>query len=197
MYIDIFIVVLLLWAAYNGWRHGFTKEIIMTVGWIAGLLVAMTFYSTLGEYLTVDGSETNMLTSIGAFLILWIITPIALGFVADRFSSFLDLLHWGFINRSGGVVVSIVKYMLLVSCVFNMMDLLGIMNPQRKQSSLLYEPVSSLCGIAFTHVVRPAMNIDNLKGLDTIWVSMKPDTASKTVPDSGDFFRATQSEGRR
>ena len=43
--IDLFILVLIVWAAFSGWRHGLVKEIISTVGLLAGLLMA--FYPGL------------------------------------------------------------------------------------------------------------------------------------------------------
>ena len=78
--LDIFLLIVLLWAIYDGWHDGFVKQLASAVGFLLGLFVAATFYSTLGEYLTVDGSQTNMMTSVVAFFILWIIVPIALGF---------------------------------------------------------------------------------------------------------------------
>ena len=66
--LDIFLLIVLLWAIYDGWHDGFVKQLASAVGFLLGLFVAATFYSTLGEYLTVDGSQTNMMTSVVAFL---------------------------------------------------------------------------------------------------------------------------------
>ena len=63
--IDAFILILMAWAAFSGWRAGFLKEIVSTVGILVGLFIAATCYSFLGEYLAVSGSESNMMTSIG------------------------------------------------------------------------------------------------------------------------------------
>ena len=49
-------------AAFNGWRNGLLKEFVSSVGLLVGLLVAATCYSSFGEYLAVEGSETNMFT---------------------------------------------------------------------------------------------------------------------------------------
>ena len=76
--IDIFILILLLSAAFSGWRSGFLKEVVSTVGFLVGLFVEATRYKTFGQYLAVNGSEANMLTSIIAFLLLWVIVPIVL-----------------------------------------------------------------------------------------------------------------------
>ena len=65
--IDIFIIVVLLWALFSGWRSGFVKEVTSLIGALVGLLIAATCYSAFGEYLAVNGSETNMVTSVIAF----------------------------------------------------------------------------------------------------------------------------------
>ena len=70
MTLDIFIIAILLWAGFNGWKKGLLKELISMGGFLLGLIIAATCYSTLGEYLAVNGSQVNMLTSIVAFLIL-------------------------------------------------------------------------------------------------------------------------------
>ena len=67
MYIDIFLVVLLLWAVFNGWRNGFIKELLNTGGVLSGLLLSLGCYALLGKYLAVDGTKVNMVLSIIAF----------------------------------------------------------------------------------------------------------------------------------
>ena len=76
MYIDIFLVVLLLWAVFNGWRNGFIKELLNTGGVLSGLLLSLGCYALLGKYLAVDGTKVNMVLSIIAFFILWVSWPI-------------------------------------------------------------------------------------------------------------------------
>ena len=114
MTLDIFIIAILLWAGFNGWKKGLLKELISMGGFLLGLLIAATCYSTLGEYLTVNGSQVNMLTSIVAFLILWIIVPIALGFVATMLTKTLKGMKLGTPNSILGLLVSILKYGLLL-----------------------------------------------------------------------------------
>ena len=47
MFIDLFIVILFVWALFSGWRNGFLKEVVSAGGFIVGLLVAALFYQTL------------------------------------------------------------------------------------------------------------------------------------------------------
>ena len=146
MYIDIFLVVLLLWAVFNGWRNGFIKELLNTGGVLSGLLLSLGCYALLGKYLAVDGTKVNMVLSIIAFFILCIFLPIALGFVANRFNHLLCHLKLGLPNSLLGAAVSVVKFLFVISFAFNIMENLNIMNPERTVASRPYEPVRSFLG---------------------------------------------------
>lgn len=148
MYLDIFIGIVLIFALVRGLMNGFIKELASTIGFLVGLFVAATCYETLGEYLTVDGSEVNMFTSIVAFLLLWIIVPIIFGLLATLLTKALDLTALGIANRIGGGLLSVVKFVVLISCLLNVMMSLRILNNDRTEGSILFEPVVSITQFA-------------------------------------------------
>ena len=171
--IDLFILVLIVWAAFSGWRHGLVKEIISTVGLLAGLLIAATCYSAFGEYLAVTGTESNMFTSVVAFLLLWIMVPIVLGLVANILTSALKGMKLGTPNSILGAAVSVVKYFILLSCVLNVMQALHILNEEKTEDSKLYAPVTGVLQWLWENhgTLMPADEADTLKN-DTVWVDM-------------------------
>ena len=148
MYLDIFIGIILIFALVRGLMNGFVKELASTIGFLLGLFVAATCYQTLGEYLTVDGSEVNMFTSIVAFLLLWIIVPIIFGLLATLITQALDLTALGIANRIGGGILSMAKYLVLLSCVLNVMVSLNILNNERTEGSVMLEPVQFITKFA-------------------------------------------------
>lgn len=148
MYLDIFIGIVLVFALVRGLMNGFVKELASTIGFLLGLFVAATCYQTLGEYLTVDGSEVNMFTSIVAFLLLWIIVPIIFGLLATLITKALDLTALGIANRIGGGILSMAKYLVLLSCVLNVMVSLNILNNERTEGSVMLEPVQFITKFA-------------------------------------------------
>lgn len=177
MYIDIFIAVVIIWAIINGWRNGVIQELVSGLGLFAGLFIAATCYETLGEYLSVDGSESNMMTSIAAFFILWIIVPIALGFAASLLTKVVKTMQLGTVNSLLGSMVSAIKFTLLISCVLNMMVSLHILNEEKAQGSLLFQPVCSLLGQAFDHAIN-VLTEPGAVTSDTLWV----DLSAKEIP---------------
>ena len=156
MYLDIFIGIILIFALVRGLMNGFVKELASTIGFLLGLFVAATCYQTLGEYLTVDGSEVNMFTSIVAFLLLWIIVPIIFGLLATLITKALDLTALGIANRIGGGILSMAKYLVLLSCVLNVMVSLNILNNERTEGSVMLEPVQCISKFAIKHVSEQA-----------------------------------------
>ena len=104
MYLDIFICIILLWAVISGWRNGFVKEAFSTVGIIIGLLLAGLAYLYFGgDFLAIEGSETNMVLSIGAFILLWICLPLFLGLIANILTKAIKGMSLGVVNSLLGV----------------------------------------------------------------------------------------------
>lgn len=163
-----------LWSAYSGWKQGFLKELASAGGFLAGLLIAATCYSTLGEYLTRAGSGLGVMTNVVAFFLLWIIVPIFLGFVANMLTKALKGLKLGLPNSLLGAVVSIVKYAVLLSCVFNVMSALRIMDEERTKNSHLYEPAKGALSFAFSSFKGvQASEPSDSTAPDTVWVEAK------------------------
>ena len=177
--IDAFIIIVFLWSVFNGWRTGFIKEITSTLGILVGLLIAATCYSAFGKYLAVNGSETNMVTSIIAFLLLWIIVPIALGLVANILTKSLKGMKLGMPNSILGALVSVLKNLVILSCVFNVMTGLHILNTEKASSSKLLSPVAGAMQLFFSDdaAEKCATPADSTCGKsDTIWVNLQDTT---------------------
>lgn len=178
--LDIFIIVVVLWALFSGWRAGFIKEVVSMVGALVGLLVAATCYSSFGEYLAVNGSETNMVTSVIAFFLLWIFVPIVLGYVANVLTKSLKGMKLGMPNSILGALVSALKYLIILSCVLNVMQSLHILNEEKAQESTLLSPVTGALRMCFDNdstqvdqstTASDSTNIDEEP--DTVWVNMQ------------------------
>ena len=148
-FIDFVILLLVIWALYKGWRQGFLKEIISMVGFVVGLFVAAGLYSSFGEHLYPHIGASPTVANILAFLVLWIVVPIVLGLVANLLTKALKGMKIGLPNSILGAAVSLIKYLILMSCVFNVMSFLGIVSQAKAEESFLYEPVKNSLGYAF------------------------------------------------
>lgn len=184
MFIDIIIVLLALWALFKGWQNGLLKEVVSTIGFLVGLVVASLFYSFLGEYLGMDGTA-NYVTNVVAFIILWIITPIVLGFVANSLTAALRGMQLGFPNSILGAVVSFVKYLILMSCVFNVMSILGLVDQSKADKSSLYVPVRNALSVMFTGMQQAVRAYQEIQEEDTFWVHFDRSAPTDTARPAG------------
>ena len=165
--------MLLLWACFNGWKNGFLKEVVSTGGMVLGLIVAGLLYTWLGDdFLAVTGSSSNMVLSIIAFLLLWIVMPIGLGLLANILTKALKGMKVGVPNSLLGLVFALVKYVVLLSCVLNVMQGLGILNQSRTSSSHLFKPVCAI--LPFEQGQTEAASEKEEKP-DTVWVPIRHD----------------------
>ncbi|MBR1711975.1 MAG: CvpA family protein [Alloprevotella sp.] len=176
MYIDVFLIILLLWSFYSGWKQGFLKEVVSALGFFLGLLIAATCYSQLGEYLTRAGSQLGVLTNVVAFLLLWIIVPIVLGFMANVLTKALKGVKLSLPNSLLGGLVSVLKYLVLLSCVLNVMEGIGILDEEKTHDSHLYAPTKAALVFLFDHAF-PALErtVSGQGGEtdgDTVWVDL-------------------------
>lgn len=173
MYIDVILTLLFVWALYSGWRTGALKQLFSAIGFAVGMVIASLMYLWLGEYLGMTGSRINMLLNVVAFAILWIILPIVLGYVANRLTVRFDRLPVGIPHRVVGAIISLAKYVVLFSCIFNVMSGLNMLSADRVAKSFWYKPVTSVMG-SFTHATIERTDSVDSKLPDTIWVDMHP-----------------------
>ena len=163
--LDLFILVIIGWSLYNGWRAGFLREILSTAGILVGLFGASLAYSVFGETLAVaTGRQVTMVTNIVAFFLLWIIIPLALGFAATLLTKVLRTLQLGSINAAAGAGLSLIKYVILLSCLLTAMHSLGILNEERVEKSVLYRPVSGVLSWAVFNKNEDAHKVTHRNG---------------------------------
>ena len=173
--IDFAIILLVLWSAYHGWKQGLLKEVISMCGFFLGLFIAVQLYSAFGSYLAPSLSNHAGIGSyMGkalAFIIIWIVVPILLGVVGNVLTRSLKGLHLGFVNSFGGSIVSLIKYLILMSFVFAAMDFTGILNQQKKEDSQFYQPVASIVKGIFSDNEKPkTTNNATTEKADTVWI---------------------------
>lgn len=181
MFLDIFIIIVVVLAVFHGWNNGLLRELVSLGGFLLGFIVACLCYSQFGTYLQVQGTTLNVILNIVAFFIIWIIVPIVCGFVASVLTAGLRHIPLvGCSNKIGGLVISLAKYLLLMSFALNAMSSLNILNRSRTSDSYLYNPVSSITGIVKDVLVGEATStyagIDSEAGdtnlSDTIWIEV-------------------------
>ena|SRR5574344_908071 len=140
-FLDIVILIILLWGAIKGWRSGFFKQLASFAGFFVGLIIAYSLYSAFGDFLAPRLGSSAIVARMLAFLILWIGVPIGLGVVASMLTKVTRTIHIGWLNSGGGALLGVIKYALLLSCVLNVMSFTGMVSEQKQQESVFFCPI--------------------------------------------------------
>lgn len=119
---ETLIYIVLLVGAGIGFYQGAFKQIANFAGTIVGLVLATMLYERFGDMLA---DKTGTSESIGhtvAFVLVAIVAPIVLGWLASMLTKLFQKVKLGFLNRLAGAAIGAVCYGLVMSIAFNLMD---------------------------------------------------------------------------
>ncbi|MBQ9665368.1 MAG: CvpA family protein [Bacteroidaceae bacterium] len=119
---EILIYFVLLIGAIMGFNQGAFKQIAHFLGIALGLLIAATLYHQFGDFLADKTGASIGFGRLIAFVVIVIVVPIALGWIAAFLTEFFKKLKLNFLNRIIGAVVGVVGYGLILSVAFNLLD---------------------------------------------------------------------------
>lgn len=140
---DTLILIVLLVGAIIGYIQGAFKQIANLAGVVVGFLLAISLYDRFGQYLASSTGASDTIGNTIAFVIIVILVPMVLGWVASLLTKFFKTVHLNFLNRLAGAFIGLVCYGLLLSVAFNIMDFArsnGGMHPEKleERSELFY-----------------------------------------------------------
>lgn len=159
-WIDIIIILPLLWALYSGWRNGMIQQVGMIAGLVVGIALAYFLGSSLLDWMNVTnpiGVAVTYIAIAGAALIVIVL-------VARTISGAFNAAGLGIVDRVGGALLSLVKMGIIVSVVLCCFQWLNnkkeIVSEQTLDHSLLYRPAVSLTSYAFPFMDLAREKID-------------------------------------
>lgn len=142
--IDLISALILLAAAWNGWRQGVIVQVCSLLGIIAGVWFAVHYGACAGAWLQLD--ET--IAAPGGFVAVLVGVVLVVSIVAQIARRLFHFVGFGILDRLLGAGVSIFKYVLLLGALFTAFDRLNedytLVGPQTIRESKFYEPFMSL-----------------------------------------------------
>ena len=152
-YIDLILLILLLWSAYRGFKNGLIIEAASLAALILGIFGAIRFSGLTADILvTKFGWETQYLSLI-AFAITFVIIVILVHLLAHAIDKLVKAIALGFINRILGILFGILKTAFILSIILvilNTIDRKTHFLPEDKiDESLLYRPISNFAPAIF------------------------------------------------
>lgn len=116
---DIIIVAILLFAVVRGYITGLIRQLGILLGIVLGIVFSSMLAPLMIEFLSfVSGGNWNLgnrAATIFAFILIFLLTYI-IGHVMHKTASTLKV---GWLDRLGGALFSIAKYLLIISLLLN------------------------------------------------------------------------------
>ena len=146
---DILFIILLGVGAWRGWSNGLLKEVLGLIGVFVGFYVAYKVYEQVGCQLAPHIGTSPSVASIIAFVLIWMGVPILLGLLGALLTKLLEWAGFAGINNLGGVLVSLIKYWLILGAFANVLAITHLVPEETQQQSILFEPLKQSTSIAF------------------------------------------------
>ncbi len=155
-YIDLILILILLFAAINGFRKGLISEVASLAALVLGVWGAIKFSYLTTEFLTESlGLETNYINLI-SFILTFIVIVILVHLVGSSLSKLVEVVMLGWLNRITGLVFGFLKTAFILSIlllIFNKIDNdIHILSQRDKAESQLYEPIRNFAPSVFPFI---------------------------------------------
>lgn len=142
-FIDLFIVAILIWFGYKGFRKGLVFELVSIVALSLGIYGGLKFSDRTAEYLTsyVDSEYLNIASFTVTFLVILLLI-FAAGKVIEKI---INLVALKLVNKLLGALFGIIKMVLILGVLITIVESydskLGFLPKDIKEESLLYSPL--------------------------------------------------------
>ncbi len=160
-FLDIIIIIPLIWAAYSGYKKGFIIELASLAALILGIYAAINFSYLIGDLLSDNINLQEKYINIIAFIITFIIVVFVVYLIGKLIEKFVNVLMLGFVNRIAGLFFGIIKAAFILSVLFYIINIFdedqNLLTPKTKKNSALYDPIAS-----FAPYIIPKLNIEKL-----------------------------------
>lgn len=147
-FLDIVILVPLVYAAYKGFKHGFIIELFTLLAILVGIYVGIHFSDGVASWLKKSFGWDSVYLPVIAFTITFLGVGAMIYFGGKVLEKMIKVVNLSPLNKAAGVVFALIKAIYIVSVLLVMIesyDEKGNFFPeQTKEKSLLYNPVKNV-----------------------------------------------------
>lgn len=143
-YIDIILLLPLLYGIYKGFSKGLIIEIATLAGLILGVYVAIKFSGYTENFLRDFLNLTSKYLSYIALAVTFLLVVIAVFLLGKMLTRLIDFLSLGLLNKLLGSVLGAAKYFIILCVVLLIIDALDsrlhFIGEETREKSLLFNP---------------------------------------------------------
>jgi len=152
-WIDIVIIVLLIFGLARGFINGFIKELASLLALILGIWGAIKFSTFTAGRLYDYFDMTGPYVGIIAFMVTFVIIVIIIHFLGLLLDKFVETISLGFLNSLLGLVFGVLKSALILSVIFVVLNAINARHhflPEEKiEQSKFYNPIADIAPAIF------------------------------------------------
>lgn len=143
-FIDIIIILFLLWGAIEGFLKGLIIEIATLAGLILGVYLAIRYSPYTEEILRDFLNVTSRYIAYIALAVTFVVVVSGVYVIGKLLTKLVDILTLGWVNKFIGSVFGIVKYMVIVCVLLLILDAVNskfeFLSEETLQKSKLFFP---------------------------------------------------------
>lgn len=155
-FIDIVLLLLLLFSAVSGYKNGLIRELTSLAAWILGVYLAVKFTQAFSPLITPVPIHSPAIAKIVMFALIFVVVVVIVSFIGRFLQAFFEDLDLVFLIRLGGAFVSLCKSVFILSLLMVILHLSIIKwnwpSEETRQESLLYQPIESVAPAVFVYL---------------------------------------------
>jgi len=157
-FIDIIICIPIIWGIYKGLTDGIITQVAGIVAFFGGIWIATHYSADFTKLFSFSGKYA----SVASFSFFFLVSVIMVILIARLTNKIIDNASLSIINKIAGATFGGLKYALILSVLFFMIDAIESSYKQipllQKQESLLYNPISKLAPFIIPDLKREKIN---------------------------------------
>lgn len=143
-YIDILLLLPLLYGAYRGFSKGMLVEIATLLGLVLGVYIAIKFSAYtegfLRDFVDISSRYLSYIALAITFLLVLVVTYL----LGKMLTHLVDVMSLGLVNKLLGTVLGVAKYFVALCVLLLIVDALNdkfhFLSQEIQQKSLLFSP---------------------------------------------------------
>ena len=147
-YIDIILVIPLVWGLYKGFRKGLIIEIASLIALLLGIYCSIHFSDYVSDYLKSSFSIKSSYLPVISFATTFLIIVIIVYTIAHIVDRIVDSVSLTFINKLAGAIFGMIKIGFILSVILYLVNTLDVkktfISDSKRSVSILYNPISNL-----------------------------------------------------
>lgn len=162
-YVDILILIPIIWFIYQGFKKGFIYELASLVALILGIYAALYFSGFAENFLVNTFNMGPKYLRIVSILITFVVVVFFVYAVGKILERIINIVALGFLNKLAGAVFGMVKGAVLVSVGIMLINYFAgnFISDEKRNNSMFYNPIEEIAPMLWERFID--WNLDDPK----------------------------------